>query len=212
MAQTDKTKNGHQQRVAQRKARILEAAARLFAENGFHRTGTKDIAQAADVAEGTIYNYFENKEGLLMHMINSLADLQQRQELFNTAVDQDIQTFFSNHFVERLTQLGDNYNLFLAVLPEIMNTPVLRDRYRSELLEPATKMLEDYLEAQSDKGTVRAMDFALAARFVVSMLLGMQIVMVMGDAYLREAWANPEHIGDELMSLLFRGVRPDAMD
>ena len=36
---------------AARVEQILDAAIRLFAEKGFHRTTTRDIAEAADVAE-----------------------------------------------------------------------------------------------------------------------------------------------------------------
>ncbi|MBX3189747.1 MAG: TetR/AcrR family transcriptional regulator [Labilithrix sp.] len=44
---------------------ILEAALALFAERGFHGAAVPDIAQRASVGAGTIYRYFENKEGLV---------------------------------------------------------------------------------------------------------------------------------------------------
>ena len=58
----DLSTSRRERRIANRRTLILEAAARLFAEKGFHRTTTRDIAEAADVSEGTLYNYFENKE------------------------------------------------------------------------------------------------------------------------------------------------------
>ena len=47
-----------------KKTRILEAARYIFAENGYEKTTMLQIAKAADVATGTIYEYFENKEVL----------------------------------------------------------------------------------------------------------------------------------------------------
>jgi AcrR family transcriptional regulator len=45
--------------------RILEAARQLFAANGFEPSTTRDIAQAAGIASGTLFNYFTTKEAIL---------------------------------------------------------------------------------------------------------------------------------------------------
>ncbi|GAB6097219.1 hypothetical protein JCM14469_34730 [Desulfatiferula olefinivorans] len=49
--------------------RILDAARHLFADKGYDRTATADIAKRAGVAEGTLYEYFKNKEDLLFSCI-----------------------------------------------------------------------------------------------------------------------------------------------
>ena len=46
--------------------KILQAAEKIFAENGFNKTKVLDIAKLAGVAEGTVYEYFGTKEELLM--------------------------------------------------------------------------------------------------------------------------------------------------
>src|SRR5688500_3780420 len=53
-----------QTKAATRK-KILEAARRLFADNGYEATTTRDIAQAAGIASGTLFNYFPTKEAIL---------------------------------------------------------------------------------------------------------------------------------------------------
>jgi AcrR family transcriptional regulator len=55
-----------QRRINRRRRRILEAAAVVFAQNGYANTTTRTIAEAADVAEGTLYNYFGSKREILM--------------------------------------------------------------------------------------------------------------------------------------------------
>ncbi len=50
---------------------ILETAEALFIEKGFDNTKTSAIAKAAGVAEGTLYNYFPSKAGLLIKMISN---------------------------------------------------------------------------------------------------------------------------------------------
>jgi AcrR family transcriptional regulator len=45
--------------------RILEAARQLFAAKGFEASTTRDIADAAGIASGTLFNYFTTKETIL---------------------------------------------------------------------------------------------------------------------------------------------------
>ena len=46
--------------------RILEAAIKVFAEQGFFRSTISQIAKEAGVADGTIYLYFKNKDDILL--------------------------------------------------------------------------------------------------------------------------------------------------
>ena len=56
--------------------RIAEAAATLFAENGYARTTMQQVAAAADVADGTIFRYAGTKPELLLMVLNEqVADL-----------------------------------------------------------------------------------------------------------------------------------------
>jgi AcrR family transcriptional regulator len=52
---------------------ILQAAERLFCENGYPNTKMQDVAQAAEVAVGTVYSYFRNKEDLLLQLIDAIS-------------------------------------------------------------------------------------------------------------------------------------------
>ena len=45
--------------------RILDGARRLFAEQAYDATTTRDIARAADIASGTLFNYFATKEAIV---------------------------------------------------------------------------------------------------------------------------------------------------
>ncbi len=55
--------------------RILEAATRIFARKGFYNATVADIAKVAEVAEGTIYLYFKNKDDLLISIFEHSMDL-----------------------------------------------------------------------------------------------------------------------------------------
>jgi AcrR family transcriptional regulator len=44
---------------------ILRAARHLFCQNGYEATRTRDIAEAAGIASGTLFNYFQTKEAIV---------------------------------------------------------------------------------------------------------------------------------------------------
>ncbi len=48
--------------------RILEVAADLFRTKGFESTTTRDVAQAAGIATGTLFNYFATKETIVTEL------------------------------------------------------------------------------------------------------------------------------------------------
>ena len=54
-----------------REARIIQAASDLFTRQGYAETSIEAIAHDADVAVGTVYNYFHNKPALLMRVLTS---------------------------------------------------------------------------------------------------------------------------------------------
>ena len=49
---------------------ILDSAIKVFAKTGFYKSKALEIAQKADVAVGTIYNYFKNKDDILISIFN----------------------------------------------------------------------------------------------------------------------------------------------
>ena len=51
--------------------RILEIAAKLFRTNGYDATTTRDIAVAAEIATGTLFNYFPTKEAIVSSLVEA---------------------------------------------------------------------------------------------------------------------------------------------
>ena len=48
--------------------RIIRAATKMFARKGFYKTRISEIAMEAQVADGTVYIYFENKDDILISL------------------------------------------------------------------------------------------------------------------------------------------------
>src|SRR3954462_9074702 len=62
------------QRMRDRYDAILNAATRVFSEKGYATASITEIAQAADVSDGLIYKYFENKRDLLEQVLTSFYE------------------------------------------------------------------------------------------------------------------------------------------
>ena len=61
--------NRRERRKEQTVRRIEKAAWTLFTTRGYEATSTRDIADAADIAAGTLFNYFPEKRSLLIHLM-----------------------------------------------------------------------------------------------------------------------------------------------
>lgn len=54
--------------------RILDAAQHLFRTTGFEATTTRELAAAAEIATGTLFNYFSTKEAIVMTFVADALD------------------------------------------------------------------------------------------------------------------------------------------
>src|SRR3979411_1368253 len=64
---------------SERRAELLELAARMFAERGFRATTVRDIADAAGILSGSLYHHFDSKESMADEILTGFLD-----ELFGT--------------------------------------------------------------------------------------------------------------------------------
>src|SRR5436853_5560371 len=71
-----KTKSPVKMSSEERRAAIVKAVRRVFAEKGFDGTTTRELAKAAGVSEALLFRHFPNKEALFSAMQNSCCDEQ----------------------------------------------------------------------------------------------------------------------------------------
>src|SRR5262245_18655724 len=93
------------QPVAARRTQILDAATRVFASKGFNRATIRDVAQAAGVADGTIYHYFANKADLLFGLLDRLNDTERRPASLAQAAEAPFADYFRAYLRQRVEAL-----------------------------------------------------------------------------------------------------------
>jgi len=134
---------------------IREAAIRLFSRQGFYKTRAEEIAQEAGVAVGTIYNYFQNKEDILLSIFKT--EFEDRMRGFRDLLKSDIpiqekiRRILEEHF-SRLKSRGD---LAQLIMQERFNPgPGFRTKLR-ELYRGMLERIEALIQEGIEKGWVR---------------------------------------------------------
>ena len=60
---------------AEKQQRIISIAVEEFAANGYQKASLNNVVKRSGIAKGSLYQYFENKEGLFLHIFESFTQL-----------------------------------------------------------------------------------------------------------------------------------------
>jgi AcrR family transcriptional regulator len=74
MVATNEVTGRREELKAQNREKLLAAARKVFAEKGLGAATARDIVRETDLASGTFYNYFEDKNDVFRALIEELAD------------------------------------------------------------------------------------------------------------------------------------------
>jgi AcrR family transcriptional regulator len=203
---TDKTKSPRRVRqIVARRIQILDVAATLFAERGFHRTTTRDIAEAAEIAEGTLYNYFDSKEDLLLGIMDRLRQGVQLDTRLPGAVSQDARSFLAEMFILRKAFVDQFDDMLQTVTSEILVNPQLREHYWTDFTRPFLTQMEEHLEHRRGLGQLDMPSSRYTGRIIVGLLMGLYLLHVVGDPVVRNDW---DGLSAAMVDMLFTGIAP----
>jgi AcrR family transcriptional regulator len=121
------------------KKKILDAAARLFSELGYHRTSMDDIAKESGVAKGTLYYHFSGKGDLFESIVV------QGYQLLKDRIEQELHVEHEpSEQVEKI--LNKHIELFLQYneLVQILSNE-LTNGIESDILQRIGNAKQDYL-------------------------------------------------------------------
>jgi AcrR family transcriptional regulator len=156
--------------IEARRSQILRGAARVFAKKGFHKATTKEIAQAAGISEGTIYNYFSDKHELLIAML----DLFEVQSLRSNILEHppaDIREFLTALMQDRYQLLQERGFALAPIIAEIFADAELRQEVYQRVIMPMASQVEQYLQAHVDSGAFRQVNPMIVTRAMMGALV-----------------------------------------
>lgn len=131
---------------AKRRESILENARILFAKKGIQATTMAEIADAVDVSTPTVFNYFGNKDGILIALITEGSTRSRAQRLSTLARDDaDFGTIVS----DTLTEIS-------SVTLDIAEKRVWRYAEAAAIRHPTTDLAQKYAANDSAlRGSIR---------------------------------------------------------
>ena len=142
--------------------RILDAATRIFHEQGYTGATTNDIADEADVSVGSLYQYFPNKDALLValtqrHIATTTTDL--TNLLLGLPRDSDIETTFRTvvDFLVSQHDLDDLHLLVMHQAPRTHDINLALEHAKSHLVELTSQILSNEITDSRKQGLVARM-------------------------------------------------------
>jgi AcrR family transcriptional regulator len=195
------------QLIAARRNQILDAATKVFAEKGFHRATIKDVAKAAGIADGTIYNYFENKTALILGLLERLNESEQRGVDFEQAIKGDIREWTRNYIKHRYETLNaQGFEMFRVLLSEVLVDEDLREPYAKQIIAPTYELAAKFFQQWADQGAIKQIDPALTMRILSATFLGLLVLRLLGDTELQNRWDElPDLVADIVLNGLIPG-------
>ena len=156
----------------QTRALIAETARRLFAERGFDAVTVAEVARAADVSEGTVFNYFPTKEDLYGGMEAFEAELV--EAVRHRHAGESVLNAFRRFVLDRSRTLAaeETAEVTASAARLIGASPVLQARER-EIVTRASDALAAILARETGAG---ADD--VEARAVANALMGVQQALI----------------------------------
>jgi AcrR family transcriptional regulator len=158
---------------AVRRQHVLDAAIRVFADKGFRGATIRDVAIAAGVSDGTIYNLFDNKAALLQAILAGAEP--------KPTIDLAKLPSLPDMLRVRWAAIGPNSLAMLRViLSEALIDPDFRDLYQQTLLSPAIDQLTGLLAEHP--GQASDVDSSPHdARLVTALFMGLVMLRLLGD-------------------------------
>jgi AcrR family transcriptional regulator len=167
-----------QRRVERRRQEIIAAAAQIFAEKGYANTTTKELADAADMAEGTLYNYFAGKREILLAILNEMcvpidallqnAQVPKSREDFVRIVESGLDIFVSQLDFTR------------TLLTEIWVDDVILEDFVIGRLQYIGAAIQSFITKGIEGGNFRAMDPEITTTMVLGTFLALVFPVVRG--------------------------------
>lgn len=191
-------------------AQILEAAGRLFLQDGFGAVSVDAIAKEAAVSKATLYAHFESKDRLFSELV--------RMECSRLLGDGVAEGLEGLSVEEGLTVIGRRFvGLLMSpkalaghriVVAEAARFPELARVFYQAGPGPTIARIADYLKRQNDLGALAIPDPALAAEQFLGMLkshLHLRLLLGMVD---HPDPAELERLIVAAVGLLVRGYAP----
>lgn len=193
-----KTERGQQTRE-----RLLEAALQLFAQHGYHGASMRQIAEAAEMAVGGIYNHFRSKEEILTAVILAWHPLDLLLSALVETEGQTLEEFIRNAVHRFLDTFAARPELLRIFMIELFEFDGAHMPHFFELVGDKVMLIHARLTALDAR--LQALSPLTFARIFLGSVLGFYISGRLLSK-LPTPYANQIGAPDDLVQLLIVGL------
>ena len=171
------------------RTRIIKAAQKLFARQGYDGTTTRDLATAAGVAEGTVFRHFPNKKAILIE-IATQGWVEILTDLLTELSEMESYEAVGKVMRQRMLNFHKNGDLMRVCFMEAQFHEDLRNRVQTEVIDKMTNVAEAFFETAMEKGIYRQMN----PRIVAQVFVGMFAIAGFSHNTIMEPQASPQQM------------------
>jgi AcrR family transcriptional regulator len=160
-------------KTSERAEKIVQAAAQLFARQGYHGTSTREIARLADVSENTLFRHFDHKEDLFWSALRSRsAGLKLRRDLLEGIAGGDDPEIVLPKIIDLLVDTV----IFKPELLRLIAVAFLELHWKTEsfcqeYLSPIFSAISRYVEMNIESERLRNLDPTMVTAALVTTVM-----------------------------------------
>ena len=185
-----------------KRERIIEAGLKLFANESYQAVTMDRVAEAAGVAKGTLYLYFQSKEDLYLGILTDGMESMVRNYQASVDPQADVKVRLRRAITLTIEFYDQRRDLLRLMMTEEPRMPEARNRLREEWRDRGVRFFNSLIEEGVRSGAFLAVDARLAT---FAILGSIRSVMLFYGAQ-----RPVDQIGDELGEIVIRGLSRDA--
>lgn len=132
--------------------RIIKAATKVFAKKGFFQAKVSDIAREAQVADGTIYLYFENKDDVLICLFEEQMKVVLENMVEQISEEKDAIKKIERFALTHLKLIERNKNMAEIIQVELRQSSKFMKEYKNEKFMRYLNLIGDVIKEGQEKG------------------------------------------------------------
>ena len=184
--------------------KIIQAATRVFASKGFYNAKVSDVAKEAEVADGTIYLYFKNKDDILI-------------SIFEESMDRFIQSAYARlegvqdpivrlqYFIElHLTLVEENQDVAQVLQIELRQSTKFMKEYAAQKFMDYLAIISDVIEEGQKQGLFKK---EIQASIVKRAIFGAVDEMALEWVLMKKKKYSLKQVAQQISMMLVEGLK-----
>lgn len=186
--------------LTEKQKAVLRASLQLFSKKGFADTSTREIAELAGVAEGTVYKQFKTKDGILAAIITPFIQqvVPKAATEFLVSIEQsaslNLEQFLRTIIINRLTFVSDNLPQLRIFIQQALTKPELLQQFGKMLTSLIAGPLGKQLQKYQKTGELVNLSLTRIVQYIITTILGYGLAAILAGQPLEIKKASDEAV------------------